>query len=81
MRDELERLLDDDQDMADLYLSRKLLSPVSGSGAAYKASISPTVGSKVSSVSAIHGEENDVKELEMLLEVTSLFTLLDIHKL
>ncbi|XP_057745173.1 magnesium transporter MRS2-I-like isoform X2 [Arachis stenosperma] len=68
VRDELERLLDDDQDMADLCLSRKLLSPVSISGAANKASISPTSGSKISSLSTIHGEENDVKELEMLLE-------------
>lgn len=34
VRDELEQLLDDDDDMADLYLSRKLAgasSPVSGS--------------------------------------------------
>ncbi|MED6119870.1 hypothetical protein PIB30_015822 [Stylosanthes scabra] len=69
VRDELERLLDDDQDMADLYLRRKLFSPVSISGAANKASISPTLGSKVSSLSTIHGEENDVKELEMLLEM------------
>ncbi|MCI50221.1 magnesium transporter MRS2-I-like, partial [Trifolium medium] len=36
VRDELEQLLDDDDDMADLYLSRKAGStlPVSGSGAA-----------------------------------------------
>ncbi|CAL9078441.1 unnamed protein product [Musa textilis] len=67
VRDELEQLLDDDDDMADLYLTRKLAgasSPVSGS---------PTIGSKISrasraSAATIHGNENDVEELEMLLE-------------
>lgn len=75
VRDELEQLLDDDDDMADLYLSRKLAvppSPVSGSGAAWFPS-SPTVGSKISrasraSVVTVRGDENDVEELEMLLE-------------
>nr|XP_043607127.1 magnesium transporter MRS2-I-like [Erigeron canadensis] len=75
VRDELERLLDDDDDMADLYLSRKLssASPVSGSGAASWFLGSPTIGSKISrasraSVMTVHGDENDVEELEMLLE-------------
>ncbi|XP_024964190.1 magnesium transporter MRS2-I-like isoform X1 [Cynara cardunculus var. scolymus] len=75
VRDELERLLDDDDDMADLYLSRKLssASPVSDSGAASWFLGSPTIGSKISrasraSVMTIHGDENDVEELEMLLE-------------
>ncbi|XP_076958904.1 magnesium transporter MRS2-I-like isoform X2 [Bidens hawaiensis] len=75
VRDELERLLDDDDDMADLYLSRKLssASPVSGSGAASWFCGSPTIGSKISrasraSVMTVHGDENDVEELEMLLE-------------
>lgn len=75
MRDELEQLLDDDDDMADLYLSRKAApaSPVSGSGAAWFPS-SPTFGSKISrasraSVVTARGDENDVEELEMLLEV------------
>ncbi|KAF5791442.1 putative Mg2+ transporter protein, CorA-like/Zinc transport protein ZntB [Helianthus annuus] len=75
VRDELERLLDDDDDMADLYLSRKLSSgsPVSGSGAAGWFLGSPTIGSKISrasraSVITVHGDENDVEELEMLLE-------------
>ncbi|KAI4345737.1 hypothetical protein L6164_012835 [Bauhinia variegata] len=76
VRDELEQLLDDDDDMADLYLSRKLVgisSPVSGSGFANWLPGSPTIASKISrasraSMATIHGDENDVEELEMLLE-------------
>ncbi|KAK1379913.1 Magnesium transporter [Heracleum sosnowskyi] len=75
VRDELEQLLDDDDDMADLYLSRKLssASPLSGSGAASWFLTSPTICSKISrasraSMATIHGDENDVEELEMLLE-------------
>ncbi|XP_038719320.1 magnesium transporter MRS2-I-like isoform X2 [Tripterygium wilfordii] len=76
VRDELEQLLDDDDDMADLYLSRKLAgasSPVSGSGGANWLPASPTIGSKISrasraSVATVRGDENDVEELEMLLE-------------
>lgn len=78
MRDELEQLLDDDDDMADLYLSRKLdgsSSPVSGSGAPNWFPASPTIASKISrasraSIATARGDENDVEELEMLLEVT-----------
>lgn len=78
MRDELEQLLDDDDDMADLYLSRKVAgssSPVSGSGASNWFPASPTIGSKISrasraSMATVRGDENDVEELEMLLEVT-----------
>ncbi|MED6197504.1 Magnesium transporter MRS2-2, variant 2 [Stylosanthes scabra] len=76
VRDELEQLLDDDDDMADLYLSRKVASasPVSGSrggGGAWFAA-SPTIGSKISRASraslvTVH-DENDVEDLEMLLE-------------
>ncbi|KAH8495673.1 hypothetical protein H0E87_018739, partial [Populus deltoides] len=54
VRDELEQLLDDDDDMADLYLSRKLAgasSPVSGSGGANWFPASPTIGSKISRAS------------------------------
>lgn len=77
MRDELEQLLDDDGDMADLYLSRKLAgasSPVSGSGPANWYPTSPTIGSKISkasraSMATVHGDGNDVEDLEMLLEV------------
>ncbi|OAY28043.1 magnesium transporter MRS2-I isoform X2 [Manihot esculenta] len=75
VRDELEQLLDDDDDMADLYLSRKMAgaSPVSGSGGANWFSASPTIGSKISkasraSVATVRGDENDVEELEMLIE-------------
>ncbi|TYJ14571.1 hypothetical protein E1A91_A10G127300v1 [Gossypium mustelinum] len=75
VRDELEQLLDDDDDMADLYLSRKLAgtSPVSGSGAANWYLASPPIGSKISrasraSIATARGDENDVEELEMLLE-------------
>ena len=79
VRDELEQLLDDDDDMADLYLSRKLAgasSPVSGSGAAGWFLATPTIGSKISrasraSVATVRGDEDDVEELEMLLEVIS----------
>jgi hypothetical protein len=77
VRDELEQLLDDDDDMADLYLSRKLAgasSPVSGSGGPNWFPSSPTLVSKLSrasraSAATMHGNENDVEELEMLLEV------------
>ncbi|KAL9161734.1 hypothetical protein ABFS82_07G040400 [Erythranthe guttata] len=75
VRDELEQLLDDDDDMADLYLSRKLsgASPLSEAGAASWFLMSPTIGSKISrasraSVATVRGDENDVEELEMLLE-------------
>ncbi|KAE7997731.1 hypothetical protein FH972_002336 [Carpinus fangiana] len=75
VRDELEQLLDDDDDMADLYLSRKLAgasSPASGSVAPNWFLNSPTIGSKISKTSrasaATTQGENDVEELEMLLE-------------
>ncbi|KAL0414413.1 UNVERIFIED_CONTAM: Magnesium transporter MRS2-2 [Sesamum radiatum] len=75
VRDELEQLLDDDDDMADLYLSRKLAaaSPLSDSGAANWSLVSPMIGSRISrasraSMATVRGEENDVEELEMLLE-------------
>ncbi|KAK3031684.1 hypothetical protein RJ639_035052 [Escallonia herrerae] len=79
VRDEFEQLLDDDDDMADLYLSRKLLgspSPISGNGVANWSPVSPTIGSKLSRTSrasavTTHGEP-DVEELEMLLEVLAL---------
>ncbi|GMI73856.1 ARABIDOPSIS THALIANA MAGNESIUM TRANSPORTER 7, magnesium transporter 7 [Hibiscus trionum] len=75
VRDELEQLLDDDDDMADLYLSRKLAgacSPVSSSGVPDWYPPSPTIVSKISRTSrasavTVH-EDNDVEELEMLLE-------------
>uniref|UniRef100_A0A1J3ITL1 Magnesium transporter n=1 Tax=Noccaea caerulescens TaxID=107243 RepID=A0A1J3ITL1_NOCCA len=78
VRDELEQLLDDDDDMAELYLSRKLAgvsSPISVSDEPSWNPTSPTIGSKISrasrvSLATVHGDddENDVEELEMLLE-------------
>ncbi|BAT94360.1 hypothetical protein LR48_Vigan02g198400 [Vigna angularis] len=75
VRDELEQLLDDDDDMADLYLSRKAgsSSPVSGIGASNWFASSPTLGSRISrasraSLATVRLDENDVEELEMLLE-------------
>ncbi|KAL3626372.1 Magnesium transporter MRS2-2 [Castilleja foliolosa] len=75
VRDELEQLLDDDDDMADLYLSRKnsSASPLSDSGAANWFLTSPAISSKISrasraSVATARSDENDVEELEMLLE-------------
>ncbi|KAL2321010.1 hypothetical protein Fmac_029979 [Flemingia macrophylla] len=75
IRDELENLLDDDDDMADLYLSRKLAvssSPTSSSDAPYWLYGSPNAGSKIikssrASETAVQ-RENDIEELEMLLE-------------
>lgn len=72
VRDELEQLLDDDDDMAELYLSRKsdgASSPISGNGNHNWLPTSPTIGSKISRASGVTAYgENDVEELEMLLE-------------
>ncbi|XP_055813192.1 magnesium transporter MRS2-I-like [Solanum dulcamara] len=76
VRDDLEQLLEDDGDMADLYLSRKLVagfsSPLSGQVAPYwspdSSSIRSKLLSKASRISGITHEETDVEELEMLLE-------------
>ncbi|KAG0474027.1 hypothetical protein HPP92_015342 [Vanilla planifolia] len=64
VKDELEQLLEDDEDIADLYLSRKLdaSSPCSS-----------VIGSKISragkaSAATFHGSGDDVEELEMILE-------------
>ncbi|PKA56164.1 Magnesium transporter MRS2-I [Apostasia shenzhenica] len=75
VRDELEQLLEDDEDMADLYLSRKLVpveSPAS-SAARNWFPASPTVGSRISrtaksSAATFHGNDDDVEELELMLE-------------
>ncbi|KAG1368716.1 putative Magnesium transporter MRS2-7 [Cocos nucifera] len=78
VRDELEQLLDDDNDMADLYLSRKMAgasSPNGNPGVPDCLPASQTTGSnmlRASRASSVtfHGNENDVEELEMLLERT-----------
>ncbi|XP_027166853.1 magnesium transporter MRS2-2-like [Coffea eugenioides] len=74
VRDELEKLLDDDDDMDELYLSRKLVGASSSlSGSAAFLHYSPSMGSKPSrasraSVATALGDENDVGEVEMLVE-------------
>ncbi|KAH9617549.1 hypothetical protein KSS87_017489 [Heliosperma pusillum] len=75
VREELEQLLDDDEDMEDLYLSRKLSrhsSPASFTYAPCWYLSSPALRSKASKTSRASGvsvhEEHDVEELEMLLE-------------
>ncbi|KEH23860.1 magnesium transporter MRS2-I [Medicago truncatula] len=74
IREELENLLDDDDDMAELYLSRKLAvsSSPSSSSDGPNWHHSPYQGSKIhrssrGSAATLQGE-NDVEELEMLLE-------------
>ncbi|CAL0299914.1 unnamed protein product [Lupinus luteus] len=78
VRDELEQFLDNEDDMAELYLSRKAASasPVSGLGIANSFFDSPTIESKISrasrasraSIANILFDENGVEEIEMLLE-------------
>lgn len=76
VRDELEQLLDDDDDMAYLYLSRKLVgaSPTLSSSGAPEFLTSPNIISKTSKTSRASAttdqDDNDVEELEMLLEVS-----------
>ncbi|BBM99170.1 magnesium transporter [Marchantia polymorpha subsp. ruderalis] len=77
VRDELEQLLDDDEDMADLFLTRKMVgsgSPTAPSVVPSWVPASPTIGSRISRASRAstvtsygHGSD-DVEELEMLLE-------------
>ncbi|XP_027349540.1 magnesium transporter MRS2-I-like isoform X2 [Abrus precatorius] len=76
IRDELENLLDDDDDMVDLYLSRKLAvssSPTSSSDAPNWLYSSPNPSSRIHRSSRASGtivqRDNDVEELEMLLEL------------
>lgn len=64
--------MDDDDDMSELYLTRKLdglSSPSSDNGVHTWLSASPTLGSKRSRASATTHGGSDVEELEMLLEV------------
>ena len=62
--------------MADLYLSRKLSCACSMASSPNCYLTSPTIGSKISraSVATVRGDENDVEQLEMLLEVGSYCT-------
>ncbi|KAH6823038.1 magnesium transporter 7 [Perilla frutescens var. hirtella] len=71
VRDELEHLLDDDDDMADLYLSRKMAMSASASTDFGDDDSSPRTESRKStrsSTATTTQEENNVDELEMLLE-------------
>ncbi|CAB89358.1 putative protein [Arabidopsis thaliana] len=81
IKDELEQLLEDDEDMAELYLSRKLAgasSPAIDSGEHINwYPTSPTIGAKISRAKShlvrsatVRGDDkNDVEEVEMLLEL------------
>ena len=79
VRDEIEHLLDDNEDMEDLYLTRKWIQNQHSEallGAAVSNSIStisphlPRLGSNRSAslVSSHNLDDNDVEDLEMLLE-------------
>ncbi|XWS54866.1 hypothetical protein CRYUN_Cryun10bG0126300 [Craigia yunnanensis] len=79
VRDEIEHLLDDNEDMEDLYLTRKWIQNQQSEallGAAVSNSIStisphlPRLGSNRSAslVSSHNLDDNDVEDLEMLLE-------------
>ncbi|XP_020587071.1 magnesium transporter MRS2-I-like isoform X2 [Phalaenopsis equestris] len=75
VRDELEQLLEDDEDMADLYLSRKFAVTTSpdSSAAPNWLSASSMAVSRISragkaSVAAFRGNEDDVEDLEMIFE-------------
>jgi len=78
VRDEIEQLLDDDDDMGDLCLSRKMTTPFYSPSSRSITTNWPlnsttsgarTIQARKGSVVGIHGEENGVEELEMLLEV------------
>lgn len=79
VRDELEQLLDDDKDMADLYLTRKLAqwqhieSPSAsfredGPYNSFEHMKSSHYNGATSMAASISFENEDVEELEMLLE-------------
>ncbi|KAI3979222.1 hypothetical protein MKX01_008234 [Papaver californicum] len=70
VRDELKKLLDDDGDMAELYLSRKMASSSSSPISTVSGATNglPASAFKISTRAIAEGDENDVKELEMLLE-------------
>ena len=76
VRDEVEQLLDDDEDMADMFLSRKAASPTSPtpSVGGHAVPPSPNLASRLSrggsqgTYSTYAEEEEEVEELEQLLE-------------
>lgn len=79
MRDEIEHLLDDNEDMAQLYLTRKLVQlqqseALIGSMASNNITASASNLRRLSSVrsgslvTSNYSNDNDVEDLEMLLE-------------
>eukprot|EP01018_Ginkgo_biloba_P005175 Gb_37143 [translate_table: standard] len=80
VRDEFEHLLDDDEDMADLYLTRKhlqnqQLEASTTAGGPSGLSITPRLSrlnsrqfSTASFITSVAADENNVEDLEMLLE-------------
>ncbi|TKY53809.1 Magnesium transporter MRS2-7 [Spatholobus suberectus] len=81
VKDELEPLMDDDDGMAHLYLSRKSSGTLSSSiSQSVGSTTPPSTESKLSrannraSVALYLGDKNNVEELEMLLEVMILFS-------
>lgn len=81
VRDEIEQLLDDDVNMAHLYLTRKqmqiqqfealIASAASNSIVAagpHLTRLGSNVNGSASIISSIYADDNDVEDLEMLLE-------------
>lgn len=73
MRDEIEHLLDDNEDMGQLYLTRKWMQNQQSEavlGASASNAIVPTVSSpnRTASLVTSNLDNNDVEDLEMLLE-------------
>ncbi|XP_077213071.1 magnesium transporter 6 [Tasmannia lanceolata] len=80
VRDEIEHLLDDNEDMAHLYLTRKQIQnqqfeALLAAGAANSMTITPNLArpnfnmqSNASFVTSAHSDDHDVEDLEMLLE-------------
>lgn len=79
VRDEIEHLLDDNEDMAQLYLTRKWLQNQQledhlGAATSNNVSNTPHSVRRLSStrsgslVTSNYGDDNDVEDLEMLLE-------------
>lgn len=80
MRDEIEHLLDDDEDMSHLYLTRKQMQNqqfealVASSASNNNVASLPHIGRlnsyhrTTSFVNSVRSDDNDVEDLEMLLE-------------
>lgn len=75
VRDEVEQLLEDDDDMANFYLSRKLGAGASPMSWLLTSPANLSKAGRASTTTHRGDDRNDVKELEMLLEVTILIPL------